>query len=402
MIPSEGDLRSLAARFDARAVVIGDGEASRELDASSFKDHLLVRLDHADRELAAPAPQGYRLGAARVVALLAATGFRDIVLAGVDSPTPDDRQHLFAELRTIKDRYGVRFTSVRCGHAFVLVGAEPEQLLAEEVLKWSIDTNSVLTLQYLKAPAVSRDLFTERTVGTPFSFQRLFLSQLAGHRGRGLYFDSDMLVFRDVYELFDADMGGNVLLSCKPTRGRPPQYSVFLVDNARARWDPDEILHRHAAGILSYGQIMRDFCFAEPKAMALPMDWNSLEAYERGRTANCHFTDMDSQPWLSAANPHAAIWCEAVLAACDSRPSVVEALHTSLARGWVRPSLAWQVAHRQPDPRSLPREVTQQDAVWAPPHKLARRQPGLRAAQQLRWKVSAAATRVRHFIGVKP
>jgi hypothetical protein len=396
---AEEDLRRQATRFAGNAAIVGDRPSSAELHRLAGATYFPVRLNEIASDLPERAATNCTFPASILASLLAASGFRRIVLAGIEESASNDQ--LFRELRRIKERDGVVFNSARFAQASILIGAEPEQVLAEEVLKWSIETNTFLTVEFVRGGGTSRDLFAEHGAGTPFSFQRLFLPRLAGHRGRGAYFDSDMLVFRDVYEIFHAEMGENVLISCKATKGRPAQYSVFLVDNERARWDPDDIVQRYASGKLSYAQIMQQFCFAEPKAALLPMEWNSLEMYEEGRTANCHFTDMDSQPWLSTGNRHAFKWCEALFAACNERPSVLAALETSLDRGWVRPSLKWQVDHASAHPQLIPPSVKDADRAWTPPHSRARRARRAAMPAGLRRRLGAAATSIRDFVRVR-
>jgi hypothetical protein len=369
----------------------------------------LKRSRPADEALGEEVPP-YNFSAPTLAHLLALAGFSDIQLAGVDGGTryaasfdsyahkklrslQDSFDVQFDDLRRVRDRFGVNFHTVRCTQAHVLIGAEPEQALATEVLKWSIDSHTCLRVNYVDPGSEARGLYASGQAGTPFSFQRLYLPRLAGHQGRGVYFDSDMLVFRDVIELFNWDMGEQVLLGCEPTPGRDAQFSVFLVDHARARWDPDAVLQDYRAGRLDYAAVMRDFHFAQPLARTLPMAWNSLEFHEPGETANVHFTDMGTQPWLSVFNPLAGLWCEALLQAARERESVRHALEESCRRAWVRPSLAWQVEHGHADPWSLPRAVKALDSRWLPPHALVRPGHAPRALQLLRWRWSAQVRR---------
>ena len=365
---------------------------------------------------AEPAPElgetvpGYSFSAPTLAHLLALAGFKDIQLAGIDGGTrysadfreveykklkslQDSFDVQFADLRQVRDRFGVHFRSVRCDEATVLIGGEPEQCLATEVLRWSIESNTFLSVNFVEAGPVARELYAQRQSGTPFSFQRIFLPRLAGGRGRGVYFDSDMLVMRDVYELFNWDMGGAVLLGCQPTPGRDAQFSVFLVDNMRARWNPDTLLEDLQQGRISYQQLIGEFAFAQPQGSVLPAVWNSLEHYEQGRTANVHFTDMGSQPWLSIYNPVADLWCTALAKAMAERPAVGEALQRSLSRSWVRPSLEWQLAQQHHNPWTMPRSVRQLDQDWLPPHLQARPVQSGRRLQLLRWQWSASVRR---------
>lgn len=386
-------------------------EASQAPWAAAFAGrHAVFNLSTSEPAAAfGPTIQAGNFSAPIVAELLAQAGFDDILLAGVDGGTAyagafkdveykklrsvqDSFDRQFAELRGVRDRHGVTFRSARCHEAFVLIGTEAEQSLATEVLKWSIESNSFLSVRYCEGDSISRTMYVQGDSGTPFSFQRIFLPEAAGRVGRGVYFDSDMLVFKDVYELFNADMQDKVLMGCEPTPGRRTQFSVFLVDNERAAWDGRALLEDYRAGRVTYEALMKDFCFAQPKSSSLPMAWNSLEVFEPGTTANIHFTDMGTQPWLSIYNPNAGVWCEALFRALQERPAVVAALETSLANGWVRPSLRWQVDSGRADPWSMPATIKALDRAWLPPHvrlRLADRAPAL---QMIKWRL---ASRVR-------
>lgn len=364
----------------------------------------LSSAGEADASLGAVYP-AFSFSAPTVANLLASCGFTDIVLCGVDGGSryagdfksfeakklgsiQNDFDVQFAEFRRIRQEHGTRFSSVRCAEAHVLIGTEAEQCLATEVLRHSIDQHTFLDVRYADTALGTRELYADGKTGTPFSLQRLRLPQLSGHTGRGLYLDSDMLVFRDVYEVFNADMGDNVLLSCAPTPGREPQYSVFLVDNRRAGWDADELTRRLQQGAISYAALMHEFDFAQPKAAALPACWNSLESYEHGRTANLHYTDMSDQPWLSLVNSNASLWCEALFDALDASEPARDAYRRSLDAGWVRPSLRWQVDHRKADPWSTPRAARRLDEAWIPPHVRLQRSPLPPVLRRLRWRLA--------------
>lgn len=356
-----------------------------------------------------PTFQAYNFSAPTLANLLAEAGFNDILLAGIDGGTAysgdfkdieykklrsvqGDFNAQFAELRQVRDRHRVKFRSARCEENFVLIGTEPEQCLATEVLKWSIESRTFLSVRYCEAETAARAMYLTGQAGTPFSFQRIYLPKMAGHIGRGVYFDSDMLVFDDVYQLFNQDMGDNVLMGCEPTPGRRTQFSVFLVDNVRARWDADQLIADYRAGRVTYDALMKEFSFAQPRSSTLAMAWNSLELFEPGRTANIHFTDMGTQPWLSIYNPNAELWCESLFRALADRPETRAAYELSLAQGWVRPSLKWQVEQQRSDPWSMPAAVKAMDRDWLPPHVKLRYPTKAPRTQMLKWRL---ASRVR-------
>jgi hypothetical protein len=294
----------------------------------------------------------------------------------------------FGELRDIRAACGLRISSVRCADASVLIGAEPEQVLAEQVLRWSIESNTFLSPRFVAGGPNTSAAFSAGQAGTPFSFQRLFLPELAGRHGRGVYFDSDMLVFRDVYELFNIDMAGRTLLSCRPTAGRAPQYSVFLVDNAAASWGAAALIDRYRAGEVDYAWLMHRFSFVEAQAADLDEGWNSLEHFAPGRTANLHYTDMHRQPWLSIVNPLASLWCEALFDGLQRDAAVRAAFERSIDAGWVRPSLSWQVDKGQPDPWKIPRAARRLDEGWLPPHLKLQRAAMPSRWHLLRWDIA--------------
>ncbi len=386
---------------------------SEQWASSFYGRHGVFNLSTAEPDSSfGPTIQTGNFSAPILAELLAQAGFDDILLAGVDGGSAyasafkdveykklrsiqDDFDLQFQELRAVRDRHGVKFCSARCETPFVMIGTEAEQCLATEVLKWSIESSTFLTVRYVDGDSLSRAMFAQGESGTPFSFQRIFLPELAGHKGRGLYFDSDMLVFKDVFELFNTDMKGQTLMGCAPTPGRRAQFSVFLVDNSKASWEGKRVLHDYQSGKVTYNEVMKDFCFVGSKSSALPMAWNSLEIFEPGATANIHFTDMGTQPWLSVYNPNAALWCEALLKALNQRPATVAALETSLANGWIRPSLRWQVEKGRSDPWILPSSVKALDQAWLPPHVRLRMTSGSSTLQLIKWRL---ASRVRRSL----
>ncbi|MET0311294.1 MAG: hypothetical protein ABW051_04535, partial [Burkholderiaceae bacterium] len=72
--------------------------------------------------------------------------------------------------------------------------------------------------------------------------------------------------------------------------------------------------------------------------------WNSLERYEPGRTHLLHYTDMDTQPWVSTRNPLGHLWVECLRRALDAGFISREELAREVAAGHVRPSLVAEVA----------------------------------------------------------
>lgn len=87
-------------------------------------------------------------------------------------------------------------------------------------------------------------------------------------------------------------------------KGRIPQFSVLLLDCANLDWDVKKIVNGFDQGRYNYADLMQKLCIVDPehKRGGLPFEWNSLECYEPGKTNLIHYTDMPTQPWVSANN----------------------------------------------------------------------------------------------------
>lgn len=263
----------------------------------------------------------------------------------------------------------------------VYVGMEPEQDLACRVLEYSIRRRcsmSVLVQPLCKAIAeahieVPLPKAPEKRPRTPFSFQRFAIPALRGYRGRAIYLDSDMLVFGDIKTLWTWPMEDAPIAVAKEPEGtgRRPQFSVMVLDCEKLSWDVRAIVDDLDRGRWSYEQLMYDMAVCQNVARTIPSSWNDLERYNPGDTQLIHFTDMELQPWLSTRNPAAHLWCAALLQAIEAGTIRAAEVAEQVERGWIRPSLEWQVQRKQAEPSLIPRHVAIKDALFVPPHRKA-------------------------------
>lgn len=255
----------------------------------------------------------------------------------------------------------------------VFVGAVHSHRLLFEVLRWSVQRHTrrpveVLSLGELIGDQLVLPKRPENRPGTPFSFQRFAVPMLAGWRGRAIYVDSDQLVLRDIAELHDRPMPLGLRVLRRAARGPDGgtgmrASSVMLMDCGRLRdWSPQQIADDLDAGRYSYEDLMK----LRPiwlKAR-FSRQWNSFDHYEPGRTGLIHYTGKSSQPWLRRGHPHESLWFEALYSGLDAGTVTQEAIDYSLANGYVRPSLAWQTAHRETDSRRVPEELHAADEAF--------------------------------------
>jgi hypothetical protein len=280
----------------------------------------------------------------------------------------------------------------------VFVGSEPEQELALQVLTHSIErhTTHKVRVEALWRAVEARGIVIplpsrrESRPRTPFSFQRFAIPELCGFQGRAIYVDSDMQVFADIAELWTWPFGGHDLLSVieDASSRRRSQFSVMVLDCASLRWRVEALIGELDRGRYSYEQLVYEMAVAKNVGQVLPTRWNSLERHARGETSLLHYTDMNRQPWLTAVNPLCELWCLELLHAVSSGAIRREVIDDHVRLGWVRPSLAFQVAEGLANPRDIPEAELRRDRRFTPPHCLP---SWLKKAAQRQDRVGAAA-----------
>ena len=232
--------------------------------------------------------------------------------------------------------------------ARTFVGADRSQLVAVKVLEFSIArrTDLPISLRSMHDLDLPDPADIRHGKRTGFSFTRFAIPALCNHAGRALYLDADMLVLRDLRELYQLPFNGAKVLVqeeiAAPANGarRIRQSSVMLLDCGALDWDAARII----AGLgrdYSYEQLLHELCIlrADEIGSTIPFAWNSLETYENGRTGLLHYTDMQTQPWVNPANPNGYLWIDEVRDMISSGAMTMEDLAEEIRLGYVRPSL---------------------------------------------------------------
>lgn len=256
----------------------------------------------------------------------------------------------------------------------IFVGAMEEQWLPTRVLEYSIrehaSMTTVVTPLYRVPIPIPQPLAPQNQPRTPFSFQRFLIPQAAGHRGRAIYLDSDMQVFRDIRELWQLPIGNAGLLAAGERfgNGRRPQFSVMLLDCTALDWQIDGIVRSLDSQQLTYEQLIYKMEVAPKLRADIPDYWNSLERYSESETALLHYTDMEKQPWLTTTNPLAYLWCRCLIQALQGGFIAATEIEAEVRKGHVRPSLLPQIAAGIEDPLLMPRSMRLLDASFVPPH----------------------------------
>jgi hypothetical protein len=255
----------------------------------------------------------------------------------------------------------------------IYVGATEAQMLAVKVLEYSIRKHASMSVELVPLHMAGIEIplpnDPKNQPRTPFSFQRFLIPALRDYRGRAIYLDSDMQVFQDIRSLWVLPLdGANLLTAGEPTEsGRRPQFSVMLLNCDALKWDIGLIVQALDDGQLSYSQLVYDMAMVNNIRATLDPVWNSLERYDEGKTALVHYTDMPTQPWVSTENPLGYLWIRDLLEAIDKGFIPIEFIKDQVAKGYVRPSLLYQVENCIEDGLLLPRHAYFLDKNFAPP-----------------------------------
>jgi hypothetical protein len=177
---------------------------------------------------------------------------------------------------------------------------------------------------------------------TEFSLYRYLIPQLCGHRGRGIYLDSDMICLGDVGELFDMPMHGADFLSIKAYDTGQWGPSVMLIDADRCRFDLEQICDEIDAGKFTYSDFSRmddRFLAHHPlKINVLDPNWNSFDHRDE-HTKLIHYTNLMSQPWKFPGHAHGDLWFEYFQGALDAGALTQDEVTKAITRGYVRPTI---------------------------------------------------------------
>jgi len=275
----------------------------------------------------------------------------------------------------------------------VYLGATAAEMLPVKVLEYSIRKHASMSVEVFPLHRskivipLPRD--PQQQPRTPFSFQRFLIPALTGYRGRAIYLDSDMQVFKDIRTLWTIPFRGADLLTVGAPKGsgRRPQFSVMVLNCETLHWDICEIVQALDEGQLTYEELVYQMSLVKNIRADIDPEWNALEHFSVRETALLHFTDMSTQPWVSKENPLGYLWTGDLIEAIDAGAVSKDFVEQEVATGHVRPSLMYQVANRIPDGLLLLREARRMDTKFIPPyHSLAKHHgsPWLHPGKRLR------------------
>jgi len=256
------------------------------------------------------------------------------------------------------------------------VGCEPQQELAFQLLKFSIEKffdsneyNLNISAIYDLEIDISIEESTFKNQKTPFSFQRFIFAnwflEKNDDQDVGIYLDSDMLVLDNLEKLIDAFKSLNQDIGICDTKQywqRKHQQAV-MVFNSKGANEISQKFQTYLSNDINYEKLMTKPNYNK----FLPYFWNSQEEVMED-TKLIHFTDMDFQPWLRKDNVNSGIWLSYLRDFLNNQSSV-EILKSEIKKHNVRPSLGELILN----PPNFPVPSfwwSMRDIFFVPPHRL--------------------------------
>ncbi|MEO5861678.1 MAG: hypothetical protein ABIQ03_04360 [Burkholderiales bacterium] len=256
----------------------------------------------------------------------------------------------------------------------VFLAATKAEWLPARVLEFSIRETTALPVEITRICDAGRKIpmprATKNRPKTPFSFQRFLVPELCGYKGKAIYLDSDMQVFRDISQLWIWPLDDCDLQTVfGEQEGRRGQFSVMLLDCERLRWNIDDIVAQLDAGILDYAGLMYKMRVVNKIGLDISPHWNGLECFDPDRTCLLHYTDMNTQPWISAANRLGHLWVKCLRRALASGFISGREIEREINDGHVRPSLSAEIDSGIDGTTKLSQSIRRLDRGFLAPYR---------------------------------
>lgn len=224
----------------------------------------------------------------------------------------------------------------------VYVGTEPNQWLASEVLRYSIErrTKATLNFQELKYLPIKLDL----PMYTGFSIYRYSIPELCHYQGKAIYLDADIVVTSDLLELWNYPTGNHGVLARSMHPGEPLAgrfTSVMLMDCEKlTHWKLNDWVEQINEDHTLYGKTMQALPggLGTPDFGDLPDYFNHLDHFDEN-TKLIHYTHVPSQPWKAPGHKFARVFLDELKSAIAEDEIPLDAVQREVAYGHIYPSL---------------------------------------------------------------
>jgi len=135
--------------------------------------------------------------------------------------------------------------------------------------------------------------YSDKGWATEFTCFRFAIPEANNFEGRAIYLDADMILLRDIYEMFTLPMQTPVII---PKIG----YDVMLIDCEKFKdkewWPSIEEMKKSGKSLKDYHNLLMLHRFVSP---TLPEEWDCCDGkgFDPEKTGLVHYTNMRTQPW---------------------------------------------------------------------------------------------------------
>ncbi|MCB1148615.1 MAG: hypothetical protein KDK48_00480 [Chlamydiia bacterium] len=187
----------------------------------------------------------------------------------------------------------------------VYIGTDPFMRKAEVALAHSIRKHvsgpcEIIWMDYSRGGIwanwnigrARRQPYSEKGWATDFTCFRFAIPEANGFKGRAIYLDVDMVLLKDIRELFEYPMEKPVMI--------PDHWDVILYDCAAFKefdwWPSIEEMKPSGTMISAYKKLLESH---DVVSKNLPRKWDCRDGagYDPKETALIHYTEMRTQPW---------------------------------------------------------------------------------------------------------
>jgi len=189
----------------------------------------------------------------------------------------------------------------------VYVGTDPNMKKAEMALEYSIRKHcstdvEIVWMDYARGGTwdgwnIGRERghpYAKKGWATDFTCFRFAIPEACGFEGRAIYLDVDMILLKDIRELFDLPLERPLMAT--PAGG----YDVILIDCAAFKdqlwWPTIDRMKVNTWRRKDYELLLEQHEFV---SKTVPEKWDCRDGrgYDPKETALVHYTDMNTQPW---------------------------------------------------------------------------------------------------------
>lgn len=236
----------------------------------------------------------------------------------------------------------------------IFVGSDRSQLFPAKILKFSIlkNTQNNISFKILNNIKIPEPKDIRQSQRTGFSFARWVIPEKCKFKGKAIYLDADMLVFKDIKSLWSINLRKAILAVCDKTQDdfisdnnskNQNESSVMVINCSKANWKIKDLING-LDNNFTYTEMMKDICFLKKEEISriIPGEWNSMDLWNKS-VCLLHYTNTTTQPWVSTRNRFGYLWVDFVKELISKKKIKIKEVIREIELGYFRPSILREI-----------------------------------------------------------